>query len=1417
MAERRLNVVALVIILLVIVLSIPVAYGVHKLQVKRNAYNELSLAEEAIAKGDDKAAVSHLNKYIHFYPDDPAAYLKFAEISARQANNNINILEIQKQALDAQEKALRFPENREHVEIVRNLADLCKRTRRFDDAIKHYTALAKDYQNDMKMFLDMADCKAAINKHRDAVDDLSMIIQRDPTYLQAYLRSAEIYAENMSNLKDAKVILDKMTDSNSRSAEAYALKARFLAEHEDIDSAKKELANAIGLDPNDKETLVTNVSIAMVDKRYADADTALATFQKLFPDDERGLNMRMQLELQRDRPEKAEQYARENAQKEDSSAIDKFKLLDILIKSGKIQDAKNYLEELRKKNYPGFMLEYFDGQISLYKKEWRDAVIHFNKARLDMQNFPELRAQTQVYLGICYEQLEQYDLQLEMFGEALKEIPQSTRARTGYALALFHLGRKAEAREQLVKVKDQVGEEKFLADNRLRAIFYQLELARQQTLPEDQRSEAVLKMFADNDTGEVKMDDPIQVLARCEVLVKDRRFDDAQQLLKQALRENSKQASYWSALSMVAILQNNLEQAKEYIAQGKKEVGYSTALLNVELKEILAEGKVGAASKVDAILKEVNLLPVEQKVSALKSISEMYVVLNEFSKAQDTLQQLYDLNPDNTNILLRKFLLARAANDEQLINSLLEKIKNVIGEKTGEYQFATAAQIVWQVRNQKLKKDSLLRAKDLLKVAYQARTNWIEIPMLQYEIAILENSNTDAIAALNRMRQLGNLTPKQNSQLVYLLFKEGRMDEAKAILNGMGRIQDPKLNRLKVSIEATSGDINDAFETAERIARDSDNSLELLWFGQIALKAGKLDEAYNALKKAIQIDPKNVDAALALITVMKEKKDFSEIDSLIDSMDNQYEGENLALAKAEAMKIKGDAPRTYELYKEALEKYPHSLPLLYGMSQFLLQTTRPDAAMPFLQKIMQLNDENPDPNKMRLHWARRNFVRLLLSLNYNMENQAEGIKLLDANIAESETPSLEDVKMKAIILVSCNNPRDRAKAINLMEGIIKRGVKLEPEEQFILGRLYNEAGKWEAAREQMQDLCVREPNNIRYITEFIRMMLRRNLPVEEVQPYITRLEQNFPKTIISVLLRSEMLHIQDKDAQAADMLMNYFKSISDDHLEELPIVARQLNRIGQVEKAEEAFKVCMQKTPKGALDYADFLSRRRRIDEAINLLESLKDNPQYKSGDILKALLDLLRVSPRQPTAQQLQRVSQILGDYQNKFPNDISILVQIAELRMLEGKVDEAEKIYEDILKMKSITDWQRVVIYNNLAYALAISGKSPQKALDVINEAIKIHGPAEYLLDTRALTLLAFDDKDPAKLTLAVSDLERAVAKNPTAIYYFHLARAYMANDDRENAKATMDICRNQYEMTINDVPKLERGEYGRVLTSL
>ena len=1414
MTRRKLNVPVLLILIGTVIVLAGGVYVLNKFQIRRLASNQRQYAETALKDNKTDEAINALNKYLHYYPKDAAAYLQFAELSAERAHKNKNDIRMQENALAAQETAYRLPDNRNNRDILRNMADLSLRLRRFEDAIKHYRELIREFPNDYQMMMNYAEALSERNFYQDALTVYRDIIRKEHTYFPAYLRIAELSADKLGAMSDAETILEQMVEMNKDSGEAFAYRSRFFVNHDKIDEARTNLQTAKNLSPDNKEVLVTSIELFMRDKKYTEADNELTRFQSLFPKDDRALEMRSNLELMRNNPEAAEAAARQILAN-DNSPVSKIKLLDILIKSGKITEAKEYLVVLSKENFPAFILNFFEGQIAIYDKSWRMAAQKLEQAKLEMQMYPEMLPQTNMLLGIAYEQLEVYDRQLDAFKQALDEIPKSVRARTGYALALFHLGRKEEAREELIKVKEMVGDEAFYKDPRLKATFLQLEISRQQQLPPEQRTGDILQSLTEE--GQPDLDDPINVLSRAEALVKQKDFDKARDLLTQACGKNPKQGSYWSALAMLSIIQGDNVGAQKCILEAKEKVGYSPALLNVELKLILAQGTEGAEGKIDALIEEVGKLPPDQRQSGLKSLSEICILLGASKKAQGLLTQLYELNPDNTNILLRRFQLARASDDEKTMDEMIDKIHSSIGTKTGEYDYVQAAKIVWNVRHKKMDISNLTQAKDLLRQVYQARNNWSEGPQLRYEMAIIENVPEEAIDALLRMRDLAGLTTQQNAQLVHLLYREQRYDEAKQIINQMGDIRDDRLKRLQAGIEANSGDIKAALATARETAKNSSNALELLWYGQIALKAGETDEAEKAIRKSIAVDPANIEAQIALISLLKEKGDMAEIDNRIEDMDKHFEGETLALGKAEALRIKGDAPNTYRAFVDALQKYPENLTLLYSMSQFMLQTTRPDGAMPYLQRIMQMNDRNPDPNKTRLHWARRNYVRLLLSVNNNMDNQEESIKLLDTNISESDEPAVEDVKMKAIILVSRNNPRDRMKAIQLIEGLLKRRVSLEPEEQFILGRLYNEAEQWDKAKAQMIDLVVREPDNMRYLTEFIRMMLRRNRPAEEIQPRIARLEQLFPNLLIPILLRSELLHVQEKDKEAAAMLTARFNSTPEDKYQELPLIARQLDRIGQMQPAEDAYKQIVQKMPKGLLDYVRFLGRRGRLEEAFDQLELVKGSDEFTVDDILTTLVDVVRICPRDPTASQLAHAEKILQGYVKDMPDNLSVQIQLAEFRMLQKQVEETERIYDSIINRGSLTDWQKVVFYNNMSYALSVTERNPQKALDMINEAIKIQGPVEYLLDTRALALLAFNDRDPVKLQQAINDLERAVAKNPTAIYYFHLARAYQANSDRDNAKATMDICRNQYEMTIQDVPRQERAEYGKMLTNM
>ena len=89
-----------------------------------------------------------------------------------------------------------------------------------------------------------------------------------------------------------------------------------------------------------------------------------------------------------------------------------------------------------------------------------------------------------------------------------------------------------------------------------------------------------------------------------------------------------------------------------------------------------------------------------------------------------------------------------------------------------------------------------------------------------------------------------------------------------------------------------------------------------------------------------------------------------------------------------------------------------------------------------------------------------------------------------------------------------------------------------------------------------------------------------------------------------------------------------------------------------------------------------------------------------------------------------------------------------------------------------------------NNLAWMIAIKqeGKGAE-ALQMLDRAIDVAGPPRPLLDTRAVIHMKMGRSD-----LAISDLEAAIADNPIAPMYFHLAQAFLMANRRDDAQAAL-----------------------------
>jgi tetratricopeptide (TPR) repeat protein len=151
--------------------------------------------------------------------------------------------------------------------------------------------------------------------------------------------------------------------------------------------------------------------------------------------------------------------------------------------------------------------------------------------------------------------------------------------------------------------------------------------------------------------------------------------------------------------------------------------------------------------------------------------------------------------------------------------------------------------------------------------------------------------------------------------------------------------------------------------------------------------------------------------------------------------------------------------------------------------------------------------------------------------------------------------------------------------------------------------------------------------------------------------------------------------------------------------------------------------------------------------------------------------------------------------------------LVALADLRLLEERLAEAEKLYLQVLPAND----RHVVALNNLAWLKAFLHDKPPEALHWINRAIEVAGPRADLLDTRAVIHILARRADSA-----VRDLENALNEGPYAIGYLHLAEAKAMKGEFPAARTYLDKAREMH-LSQDRLHPLEKQLYDRLIDQL
>jgi tetratricopeptide (TPR) repeat protein len=523
----------------------------------------------------------------------------------------------------------------------------------------------------------------------------------------------------------------------------------------------------------------------------------------------------------------------------------------------------------------------------------------------------------------------------------------------------------------------------------------------------------------------------------------------------------------------------------------------------------------------------------------------------------------------------------------------------------------------------------------------------------------------------------------------------------------------------------------------------------------------------------------------------------------------------------------GDVEQAEKLYKEANEKNPDDVLGVRRLVQFYIKVARegPPAqfmaqinkAVPYLDQIVKKTEKASDAANLRnLAWARRtqaeimaasgSYKDLMAALNLIQQNARNG-KLLP-----------EDLMMMIDLSAKRPDPASRNRTIQLLEQL-RQQRPLSSREQLLMGQLLERAGNWTQARDLMTGALSTQNNDPETLVAFTRSLVAHG-ENEEARRWLDQLDQLLSKASprvveqykpISHELRARMLVNMGQSQQAIAVLDQLVpKPLPPSQLYRLERVAMLLEEMGQFDAAEKMLDEYMQQEPRGTIAMAAFLGRRGNLDKSFALLNESRNN--QSATQIMPCALESLRLFPDQQTPERYRMVEEWgkagLEKEVNATPQ---IKLLIAELYDMQGRYDEVEKLYREVLADKRINEAQSAIVKNNLAFVLALTGKEPAEALRLIGEAMQVIGPNSDLLDTRGLANLA-----QGNVQQAVADFKLAAGEAPSVSKYVHLAQAEKQANNVAGARDAMAQAEKLGIQTSKFTPK-EKENYEKLAAEL
>jgi len=1461
---KQVNVRLVLILVTLFVGGVLGVYFLHRFQVTRNAGSLAKLARLRLSEGKNGEALNLFSRYVGYRPDDKETYAEFARLVLDRAESPGASRGDISRAYTILETAVR--RNPEDDSLRQRLAGFQMRIGRFGDAREHLQILhdrvgERDKQNPPapeQKPADAADQAAKKDASAKPVDrvQVDLLLARswagtgnfqeaatlaseligfdlakkafDPERkavagsTEAFILLAAILEEKFKEPATADKILKELVSANASDAQAWLAMARWHRQRGDLVAAKKDVAEAAKLAPDDADATLAGFEIALAEKDIAGAEKLIAKGRAAFPDDERMVRGAAVLAMQRQDAKAAIQVLEEGLEKLPGRPALLLMLADAQMQTNELTSISQTIGKLKDAlgtSSPAIGL--LEARVLIAQQRWLQAKQKLDRVRPLVAGSDELTRQVDLYLGQCYEQLGQFDEQLEANRRVLTDDPTSLAARVGAASALIAAGKPDEALGEFEIVANAIPRDRLAAIPQVWSPLLQLRVAAQMKRPASDRDWSAIDGLLNMLQESASISGSQIAMLRADVLVRKGEPEAAVDLLKTAAESNPEEPQLPAALATLALRDNDTAGAQAILEKLPKALADSPSLLLIEAQVAAREPGETAGKKLAAIAQRAEALPADQAARILSALASIRLGMNQPDEAERLWTAVLERTPDDLRVRATLFELARERGDLEKMQAVAADISKVAGPTSPQARVAQASTLIQGVRESQKKKlaknqntidlgsqeqRSLDEARNLLIEAENDRPGWFQIQQLFADLNGLRGDIPAAIDHLQRATRMGPANPAIIRQLVGLLYASNRLDEAQQAISRLGPDGIEGFERITAEMEMRSGRFDEAVTLAERsVSRDSKNLGELLWLGQLLSRSGKSDRAEDVLERAVEqaADQPEVWVALFAHQFSAGKRRLAE--QTLERAAATLKEPDRQLVEAQGYETLGRFDDAERSFRAAVAAAPDNLAAARGLAAYLVRRGRLNPARDELRKIVDSKGDDAATRATKI-WARRSLAQLTADAG-GYKSLEQALSIIDQNIGSDGKLGPDDVALQVALLAGRQEPASWRRAINLLESLA-RSQPLSSPQRLQLAQLREKAGRWAECRDDLVSL-VATPNAPPGLNAILVERLIEHGELSSARTWLAKLRSVAPEAPATLALEAK-LAIAENDRPTAVAAARKLMPSGDVPLEQVPqlmSVAKLMEELGFPKAADKVLGDYAERSTDGVLARAEFLGRQKRSAEALDLLE--KAWSRLPLARLLQSALVVARGQGATPPKEMTDRLDQWFTKARREDPDSVVISLLQAELRELEGRSGEVEGMYRELLSRKDLAGTQAAIVANNLAFHLA-RPDTVDEAKKMIDSAIAEIGPHPDLLDTRGVVRLAAGEP-----RLAVADLEEAVLE-PSPVKFLHLALAQIEDKQGNAARRSLEQAK-KLGLAPNQLLPADRKRYDRVEAAL